>query len=68
MDVLDVGCGSGILSIAAAKLGARSVFGLEIDSVAIGVAKQNIRENGVGTERPRHPGESTPSRSIGARV
>ena len=48
MDVLDVGCGSGILSIAAAKLGARSVFGLEIDSVAIGVAKQNIRENGVG--------------------
>ena len=47
MDVLDVGCGSGILSIAAAKLEARSVFALEIDSVTVGVAKQNIRENGV---------------------
>lgn len=47
MDVLDVGCGSGILSIAAAKLGARSVFGLEIDSVATRVAKQNLEENGV---------------------
>ncbi len=47
LDVLDVGCGSGILSIAAAKLGARNVFGLEIDSVAVNVAKQNIRENGV---------------------
>lgn len=47
MDVLDVGCGSGILSIAAAKLGARSAFGLEIDSVAIGVAVQNTRDNDV---------------------
>jgi len=48
MSVLDVGCGSGILSIAAAKLGARSVLGIEIDSVALRVAKQNILENGVG--------------------
>ena len=46
MDLLDVGCGSGILSIAAARHGARSVFGLEVDSVAVGVANQNIRENG----------------------
>lgn len=46
-DVLDVGCGSGILSIAAAKLGARSVQGIEIESVALGVAKQNVRDNGV---------------------
>ena len=47
VDVLDVGCGSGILSIAAARLGARHVFGLEIDSVAVNVAKQNVRDNGV---------------------
>ena len=47
IDVLDVGCGSGVLSIAAAQLGARHVFGLEIDSVAVNVAKQNVRENGV---------------------
>ena len=47
MDVIDVGCGSSILSLAAAKLGARHVFGIEIDSVAINVAKQNIRDNGL---------------------
>ncbi len=47
IDVLDVGCGSGVLSIAAARLGARNVFGLEIDSVAVNVAKYNVRENGV---------------------
>lgn len=47
VDVLDVGCGSGVLSIAAARLGARHVFGLEIDSVAVNVAKQNVRDNGV---------------------
>ena len=47
MDMLDVGCGSGVLSIAAAQLGARHVFGIEIDSVAVNVAKQNVRDNGV---------------------
>jgi len=47
IDVLDVGCGSGVLSIAAARLGVRHVFGLEIDSVAVSVAKQNVRDNGV---------------------
>lgn len=46
-DMLDVGCGSGVLSIAAARLGAMHVFGLEIDSVAVNVAKQNVRRNRV---------------------
>ena len=45
---LDVGCGSGILSIAAVGLGAGKVFSLDIDSVAAKVAKENMRENGVG--------------------
>ena len=45
--VLDFGCGSGILSIAASKLGASSVVGVEADSSAVRVAKQNARENGV---------------------
>ena len=45
--VLDLGCGSGVLSIAAAKLGASDVFGLEIDPVAASVAVRNVRENGV---------------------
>ncbi|MCD6420509.1 MAG: 50S ribosomal protein L11 methyltransferase [Synergistetes bacterium] len=44
--VLDVGSGSGILSVAAAYLGARS-FGVEIDEVAIQEAVENARLNGV---------------------
>ncbi len=47
MAVLDVGCGSGVLSLAAARLGARSVFGLEIDGVAARVAVENVRLNGL---------------------
>lgn len=40
-DVLDVGCGSGILSIIASKLGAKSVKAVDIDEVAVRVAKEN---------------------------
>ena len=47
MRVLDVGCGSGILSIAAAKLGAASVVGLETDGPATRVAVSNVKANGV---------------------
>ena len=46
MNVIDLGCGSGILSIAAAKLGAGSVYGLEIEPAAAAVATSNVRENG----------------------
>ncbi len=45
--VLDVGCGSGILSIAAALLGAGDCTGIEIDPVAVEVSKKNIQLNGV---------------------
>ena len=47
IEVLDVGCGSGILSVAAAKLGAAGVLGLEIDKVAAKIARSNVRDNGV---------------------
>lgn len=44
-NVIDVGCGSGILSIAAAKLGAGRVQAIDIDKAAVKVAKENIELN-----------------------
>lgn len=40
--VIDVGCGSGILSIAAAEMGAGSVLAVDLDEVAVQSAKENI--------------------------
>jgi ribosomal protein L11 methyltransferase len=45
--VLDYGCGSGILAIAAAKLGAASVDGIDVDSHAIAASRDNARRNEV---------------------
>ena len=45
--VLDVGCGSGILSLAAAKLGAGSVLGVDTDPIAIEATVANARRNRV---------------------
>ena len=45
--VIDVGCGSGILGIAAAKLGAKKVIMTDIDECAITATEQNMRINGV---------------------
>lgn len=47
--VLDVGCGSGVLAIAAARLGHRAV-GVEIDPVALENARRNVAANGVEVE------------------
>ena len=47
MTVLDVGTGSGILSIAAAKMGAPSVLAVDIDPVAVRIARENVELNGV---------------------
>lgn len=46
-EVLDLGCGSGILAISAARLGARSALGLDIDEVSVGIAAENARLNEV---------------------
>lgn len=46
--VLDIGCGSGILGITAAKLGAKQVVGVDFDSVAVAVAKENVKNNKLG--------------------
>ena len=45
--VFDIGCGSGILAIAAAKLGAEDVTAVDLDEVAVEVAKENVKESGV---------------------
>ena len=44
---MDVGCGSGILSIAAGLCGCRKVYGFDIDPDAVRVAEENIRKNGM---------------------
>ena len=46
-NVLDIGTGSGILAVAAAKLGAASIFACDVDPVAVRVAKENALLNGV---------------------
>lgn len=48
---LDLGCGSGILSIAALLLGCSSAVGVDIDPKAVGVAYENAAMNGIGRER-----------------
>lgn len=48
--VLDLGCGSGILSIAALLLGARDAFACDIDDKCVGVAYENAALNGIGRE------------------
>jgi ribosomal protein L11 methyltransferase len=45
--VLDLGTGSGILAIAAAKLGARSVTAVDDDQTAVEIARENVANNGV---------------------
>ncbi|TCO80052.1 50S ribosomal protein L11 methyltransferase [Marinisporobacter balticus] len=49
-EVFDIGCGSGILSVAAAKLGAKKVIGVDLDEVAVTASKRNVLENGVDTK------------------
>ena len=48
--VFDVGCGSGILSIAALKLGAKSALGVDIDAGSIVNARENADTNQIGDE------------------
>jgi ribosomal protein L11 methyltransferase len=48
--VIDIGCGSGILSIAAIKLGADSALGIDIDPAAVENARENTNINQVGEE------------------
>lgn len=57
--VLDVGCGSGILAITAALLGANKIIGCDIDEVAVKVAGENAALNGVQDRIAFHQGDLT---------
>jgi ribosomal protein L11 methyltransferase len=48
--VLDLGCGSGVLAIAAARLGHTPVFACDNDALAVSAARENVRVNGVEVE------------------
>jgi ribosomal protein L11 methyltransferase len=56
MAVLDVGCGSGILAICAALLGATQVVGVDTDRLAIQAATDNSAQNGVADRVAIHQG------------
>ncbi len=49
-DILDLGCGSGILSIAAAKLGARKILALDTDVIAVEATRENAAANGLANK------------------
>lgn len=59
--MLDVGTGSGVLSIAAVKLGVPRVTAIDIDPVAAEIARRNCDENGIGAEVSISAGVLTPA-------
>ena len=49
-NVIDYGCGSGILALAAAKLGANKIIATDIDPQALTATKDNMQRNGIAVE------------------
>ena len=59
-ELLDIGCGSGILGVASLLLGAESAVGVDIDALAVKKAQENAELNGFGSERfTVHQGDLT---------
>jgi ribosomal protein L11 methyltransferase len=63
--VLDIGCGSGVLAIAAVKLGARSAVGIDVDADALENARENAGLNDVGDRVRFEEGDFRRSTSSG---
>jgi len=63
--VVDFGCGSGILAIAALKLGAKRVVGIDIDPQAIIASKENAKRNGVADKIELYLPQDQPSDLVG---
>ena len=67
--VLDLGCGSGILAIAALSLGAERAVGVDIDPKAADVAFENAALNGIGGDRLRvYAGDVLHDKKLAARL
>ncbi|WP_321492229.1 50S ribosomal protein L11 methyltransferase [uncultured Desulfobacter sp.] len=49
--LLDVGCGSGILMIGAAKLGVSAMTGIDVDPMAVDITRQNLQKNDISLDR-----------------
>jgi ribosomal protein L11 methyltransferase len=50
LTIIDIGCGSGILSIAALKLGIETALGVDIDIESVNNSRENAEKNGIGEE------------------
>ncbi len=59
--VIDFGCGSGILAIAALKLGAKNAIGIDIDPQAIQASRENAKRNGVEDRLQLYLSADTPN-------
>ncbi|AOM42117.1 50S ribosomal protein L11 methyltransferase [Xenorhabdus hominickii] len=59
--VIDFGCGSGILAIAALKLGAKQAIGIDIDPQAIQASRDNAERNGVSDQLTLYLSKDQPS-------
>ena len=57
--VMDMGCGTGVLAILAAKMGAATVYGIDIDAVAAQSAFDNAKLNRVGTKVKTRYGDAS---------
>jgi len=60
--VLDVGCGSGVLSITAVRLGAGAILATDIDPIAVAATEENCQRNGVAAQVTARAG-SLPERA-----
>jgi ribosomal protein L11 methyltransferase len=69
--LVDLGCGSGVLAIAAARLGFAPVIALDNDPAAVAAADQNARVNGVEVDVRRHDlrvDPTPPARTVAANL
>jgi ribosomal protein L11 methyltransferase len=62
--VLDFGCGSGVLAIAALKLGAATAVGIDNDPQAIAASRDNAERNGVGGRLALHLPDAAPTEAF----